>query len=251
MLRLGATQHAAKDAIVIRHVLFEGLGSLEAVLAARGISHRYLDAGIDDLGPAAKAELLIVLGGSLSAYQQESFPFLKREIAAIGEAIGRGAGVFGICLGAQLIAASLGARVYEGRQKEIGWAPVQLTEAGLASPLAVLGANRGQVLHWHKDVFDLPQGAVRLASSAVTPNQAFGLGERVLGVQFHPELQIANLERWLIAFSQSLRAAGIEPAALRRQAQRFGPGMERAGKALFNAWLDRLGAALTLRAAAP
>lgn len=230
-----------QNAVVIRHVQFEGLGSFESVLASRAIPYRYLDAGIDDLGPAAEADLLVVLGGTISAYQVSSFPFLKREIALIGDSVRRGTSVLGICLGAQLISASLGGQVYPGPQKEIGWSPLTLTEAGLASPLAVLRANHGKVLHWHGDVFDLPPGAVRLASTPITPNQAFSIGKKVLGLQFHPELQVSNLERWLIAFSQNLAAAGIDPKDLRAQGQKEGPAMERAGKALFNAWLDRLG----------
>ncbi|XSG83053.1 MAG: glutamine amidotransferase [Methyloligella sp. ZOD6] len=229
-----------QKAIAIRHVLFEGLGSLEAVLQARQIELQYLDAGIDDLGPAANADLLLILGGSISAYQHDEFPFLKREIAVIKRAMDRGVPTFGICLGAQLMSLGLGAKVYANRECEIGWAPIALTEEGKESALAVLGANGGQVLHWHKDVFDLPEGTTRLASTELTPNQAFSKGRRILGVQFHPELQVNNLERWLIATSQALRGAGIRPQSLRDQARTHGPGMERTGKALLNAWLDQL-----------
>ncbi len=229
-----------QKAVAIRHVLFEGLGALEAVLQERGIELHYLDAGIDDLQPAADADLVIILGGSISAYQFDHFPFLRPEVDVIRQAMDRGVPTFGICLGAQLMSLALGSKVYANTDREIGWGPLTLTEEGEQSVLAKLVENDHTVLHWHRDVFDLPEGATRLASTPMTPNQAFSKGKRLLGIQFHPELEVNNLERWLITTSQSLIGAGIPPQQLRDQAQAHGPGMEKAGRAMFGAWLDQL-----------
>lgn len=229
-----------QKAVAIRHVLFEGLGALEAVLQERGIELHYLDAGIDDLQPAADADLVIILGGSISAYQFDHFPFLRPEVDVIRQAMDRGVPTFGICLGAQLMSLALGSKVYANMEREIGWGPLTLTEEGEQSVLAKLVENDHTVLHWHRDVFDLPEGATRLASTPMTPNQAFSKGKRLLGIQFHPELEVNNLERWLITTSQSLIGAGIPPQQLRDQAQAHGPGMEKAGRAMFGAWLDQL-----------
>jgi GMP synthase (glutamine-hydrolysing) len=229
-----------QKAVAIRHVLFEGLGSLEAVLQERGIELHYLDAGVDDLSPAADADLVMILGGSISAYQFDHFPFLGPEVEVIRRTMDRGVPTFGICLGAQLMSLALGSKVYANTEREIGWGPLTLTEEGEGSVLAKLVENDHTVLHWHRDVFDLPEGATRLASTPLTANQAFSKGKRVMGIQFHPELEVNNLERWLITTSQSLIGAGIPPQQLRDQAQLHGPGMEKAGRAMFGAWLDQL-----------
>jgi GMP synthase (glutamine-hydrolysing) len=231
-----------RKAIAIRHVAFEDGGTLEDVLAERGIALSYLEAGVDDLAPAKDADLLIVLGGPIGIYEFDRYPFLKHELAMIEAALAQGTPVLGICLGAQAIAAALGARVYQGREKELGWAPVNLTEAGRRSPLAALAENQLQVLHWHGDTFDLPLGAVRLAETAITPNQAFAWAEKVLALQFHVELRFAAIERWLIGHTMELSGAGIDLAKLRAETKRLGSGLERSSARLFGDWLDRVAA---------
>jgi GMP synthase (glutamine-hydrolysing) len=150
----------SRTAAVIRHVAFEDLGIFREVLAARGYAVRYLEAGVDDLaGPLASADLAVVLGGPIGVYETERYPFLVTELRALERRLAAGRPTLGICLGAQLIAAALGARVYPGGKKEIGWAPVALTAAGRASPLAALEGR--PVLHWHGDTFDLPRASGR------------------------------------------------------------------------------------------
>ena len=144
----------------------------------------------------------------------------------------------GICLGAQLLAAALGARVYPGGRKEIGWGPLRLTQAGQASPLAALEGV--PVLHWHGDTFDLPDGCELLASTDVYERQAFSLGPNVLGLQCHPEADARRFERWLIGHAGELASAGIDVRALREQAQALGPGLERASNAVLRDWLAGL-----------
>jgi GMP synthase (glutamine-hydrolysing) len=231
-----------QNAVAIRHVAFEDAGSLEDVLAARGIAIRYLDAGVDDLALAKSADLLIVLGGPIGVYEVSRYPFLRQEFAAIEGALRRGVPVLGICLGAQAIAAVLGSRVYPGREKEIGFGLIGLTPEGRASPLNALSESKFWVLHWHGDTFDLPSGATRLAETAITPNQAFAYGPKVLALQFHVELPPRDMEKWLIGHTAELARAGIEPGTLRAENARHGPIVERAGMKMFNDWLDRVGA---------
>jgi len=170
---------------VLQHVAFEGLGSIEDWLAERGaiISHTrfYEDPSLPDL---ADIDLVIALGGPMSVNDEAELPWLVAEKHFVSEAIAAGKAVLGICLGAQLIASAEGARVYPGPQKEIGWFPIFAaeTQGGVFRFPAV-----ATVFHWHGETFDLPAGAVRLAGSAVNPNQAFQIGERVIGLQFHLE----------------------------------------------------------------
>ena len=228
-----------RNAIAIRHVAFEDAGILEDVLAARDIPFRYLDAGVDDLSAAKDADLLIVLGGPIGIYEVARYPFLKDEFAVIEKALNRHTPLIGICLGAQAIAAVLGARVYPGREKEIGFGLISLSREGRASPLAALGDNDFRVLHWHGDTFDLPVGTTRLAETAITPIQAFARGPKVLALQFLVEARARALERWLIGHTGELAAAGIDLTQLRADNARLGPGLERAGTKLFNDWLDQ------------
>jgi GMP synthase (glutamine-hydrolysing) len=230
-----------KNAVAIRHIAFEDAGIFEDVLAARGVSLRYLDAGVDDLAPAREADLLIVLGGPIGVYEFERYPFLRDEFAVIEQALKRKVALIGVCLGAQAIAAALGARVYKGRAKEIGWGLISLTAAGRDSPLAALAENKMRVLHWHSDTFDMPSGAKHLAETAITPNQAFSYGPKVLALQFHVEPRAKAMERWLIGHTSDLSSAGINLAQLRADTGTYGEGLQRAGTKLFNDWLDRVG----------
>lgn len=178
---------------VLQHVPFEGPGSMAAWLAARklevGCTRLY--AG-DPLPRARQIDALIALGGPMSVNDESRLAWLRPEKQLVRDAVARGIPVLGICLGAQLIASALGARVYPGAAKEIGWFPVQ----GL--PPAAPGARGFRfppeclAFHWHGETFDLPPGAVRLASSAACENQAFQLGQRVLALQFHLETTPAS-----------------------------------------------------------
>ncbi len=230
---------AAPTVAVIRHVAFEDLGIFQEVLAARGYAVRYLEAGVDDLaGPLAAADLAVVLGGPIGVYETERYPFLVAELGALERRLAAGRPTLGICLGAQLIAAALGARVYPGGRKEIGWAPIELTAAGRASPLAALeGAD---VLHWHGDTFDLPRDAELLASTELYARQAFSVGNHILALQFHAEADARRIEQWLIGHTCELTHAGIDVAALRQASRTQGEALRTAGSRLLNDWLDRL-----------
>jgi GMP synthase (glutamine-hydrolysing) len=224
------------NAIAIRHVSFEDAGTLEPVLKDRGIDLSYLEAGVDDLTPAKDTDLLVVLGGPIGIYEVDRYPFLTHELAVIEAAVKKGVPVIGICLGCQALAAALAARVYPGKQKELGWDEMTLTAEGKSSPLGAIEGVR--VLNWHGDTFDLPVGATRLASTAITPNQAFTYGSKVLALQFHVELPQRDMERWLIGHTLELSTSKVDLAKMRADTARFAPAANEASQRVFNDWLD-------------
>lgn len=229
---------------VFRHVAFEDPGLLEPVLAARGALINLIDVPLTDLDshdPLA-ADLLVVLGGPIGADDLDEFPFLGAEIALIERRLAAGAPVLGICLGAQLMARALGARVSPARRKEIGWAPIDLTEAGRAGCLGHLQDGRPMVLHWHGDNFELPQGAERLASTEHCPHQAFSVGRHGLALQFHIEVPPERLEQWFVGHVVEIGSArGVEISQLRADTREYGLPLARQAPLVFDAWLDQLG----------
>lgn len=170
----------------LQHVPFEGLGSIESWLRAKGYAitnTRFFESR--RLPNLDEFDLLIAMGGPMSVNDENAFPWLVQEKEFIRNAIQAGKSVLGICLGAQLIASAMGARVFQNRVKEIGWWPVQAIqptdESTFCFPPSV------DVFHWHGETFELPPGAVRLARSEGCENQAFQLGRSVIGLQFHLE----------------------------------------------------------------
>lgn len=231
-----------KQALAIRHVAFEDAGSFAVVLEQLGYELRYLEAGVDDLAAidAAVPDLLLILGGPIGAYEEELYPFLHEELRLIGQRLAAQRPIVGICLGAQLMARALGARVYPGNEgKEIGWARLQLTAPGEASPLRHLAPESTPVLHWHGDTFDLPAGAERLAGTLRYPNQAFAVGRHALALQFHPEVTAAGMERWFIGHACEIGAtAGVSVPQLRAETARWAAGLQRQGQAMLRDWLQ-------------
>jgi GMP synthase (glutamine-hydrolysing) len=224
-----------KTLVAIRHVPFEDLGLFQHPALEAGFNVTYRDAGVDSLDIAC--DLLVVMGGPISAYEEDKYPFLADELSLLEKRLGAGEPVLGVCLGAQLMARALGARVYAGNGKEIGWKPVTLSAAGLASPLAILeGAT---LLHWHGDTFDLPAGATLLASTDPYANQAFSHGDRALALQFHAEVDARCIEQWLIGHACELSHSGIDLATLRRGAAQHGADLTGRAAALFRAWATR------------
>jgi GMP synthase (glutamine-hydrolysing) len=225
--------------IAIRHVPFEDLDGFAAPLAARGYSIGYRDAPVDDLSApeVAAADLLVVLGGPIGAYEEALYPFLNRELTLIEKRLKEARPVLGICLGAQLMARALGARVYPGR-KELGWSSLDLTEAGQRSPLRFI-APATKVLHWHGDTFDMPAGATHLAATERTPHQAFSFGRHALALQFHIEATAAGLERWYVGHALEIATTSdVKLTNLRADAASAAPILAPQARAALDAWLD-------------
>jgi GMP synthase (glutamine-hydrolysing) len=228
------------SALAIRHVPFEDLGILAPVLADRGYSVRYLEAGVDTIDAATlgNADLVVILGGPIGVYETGRYPFLELELRAIAHRLRQDKPTLGICLGAQLMAATLGADVVSTGRAEIGYAPLTLTPQGQDSVLSAVASV--PVLHWHGDQFAIPEGAARLAETPGFPNQAFALGPRILGLQFHLEADSAQIERWLIGHACELSLRQIDPAVIREDARRFGPELERSARQAMEQWLDQI-----------
>ncbi|GGE43722.1 amidotransferase [Halopseudomonas oceani] len=187
----------------LQHAEFEGLGMIEHWLHSKGyeISCSRMYAG-DPLPALDEFDVLIIMGGPMSANDEAQLPWLHSEKAFIRAALTADKVILGICLGAQLIAASLGQAVYPNREREIGWFPVRGSTH--QNGAAFHFPPRLPVLHWHGETFDLPHGAVLLASSEVCRNQAFQLGRSVIGLQFHLEANRQLLDQFVTAEAASL-----------------------------------------------
>lgn len=232
-----------KTAIAITHVAFEDLGSLAEPLAGHEYRVRYRDAAVDDLAArdVRQAELVIVLGGPISAVDEAGYPFLRDELRLLQERLRKDKPTLGICLGAQLMVRALGARVYPAPRKELGWGRIRLADEGHRSCLRYLSPEVAPVLHWHGDTFDLPEGAVRLASSEVCENQAFSFGRRALGLQFHAEVTTNGLERWFIGHALEIATTeGVSVAQLRADTARWGDLLEANSQRCFEHWLHEI-----------
>ncbi|MCB5189938.1 glutamine amidotransferase [Methylobacillus arboreus] len=229
-----------KTAVTLRHIAFEDLDGIAPLLEQASYQTQYIDtpnATGTDLKQARDADLLVVLGGPIGVYQTDDYPFLQPVIDLTGERLRRGQPTLGICLGAQIMAHSLGAKVYAGEAgKEIGWSPLSLTAEGRQSVLAPIGEDHS-VLHWHGDTFDLPEGAVRLASSSLYANQAFAYGKHGLALQFHIEVTAAGLERWYVGHVGEL--GGFSIPELRKQGQAFAPQLAPRLERVIKQWLSQ------------
>lgn len=230
-----------KTLIALRHVPFEDLGVLEPLLIRKGYKIYYYDMGVHELWTLDpdNIDLLVMLGAPIGAYDEKAYPFLQQELELIQHRLVAQKPILGICLGAQLMARALGATVASMGHKEIGFAPLQLTEAGKASVLAELTPDV-HVLHWHGDQFDMPAGTESLATTNLCPHQAFALGDYALGLQFHLEVDTKRLEQWLIGHALELSLAGIDPNTIRTQSNQFKAILQHAAETVFGRWLDKL-----------
>ena len=182
----------------LQHVPFEGLGSMAEAFQRRGykITTSHLYAG-DTLPAVEDFDWLVVMGGPMGVHDEERYPWLTAEKTLIRSAIDAGKRILGVCLGAQLMAHVLGAAVTRNPCREIGWFPIHATEGARASPWGGVFADQPLVFHWHGDTVATPPGAVNLASSGACRHQAFALGTRVLGLQFHLETTEESAEALL------------------------------------------------------
>lgn len=185
--------------LVFQHVAHEILGTLDPLLRDAGFRIKYVnfERHPNTLPSLEGYNGLIVLGGPMNVDEVDDYPNLLTEVDLIQEAVAKNLPILGICLGSQLLAKALGAKVRKNSEKEIGWYEVYPTDKGKDDPLVSNFTNREQIFQWHGDTFDLPQGAELLASSPLCKNQAFRYKENVYGFQFHLEVDKPMIERWL------------------------------------------------------
>lgn len=193
-----------------QHVSFETPGTIIDWIESKGhsISYTRFFEENHSLPILAEIDTLLIMGGYMNVNEEEKFPWLVGEKRFIREAFDSGKKIIGICLGAQLIAASLGAKVYKGKEKEIGFFPISFTRKALGHPLFNHFKNPYPVFHWHGDTFDLPDWSLRIATTSVCENQAFLIGKNVLGMQFHPEMDESIIEDLMLNDAAELSEEG-------------------------------------------
>lgn len=230
-----------KTALVVRHVVFEGVAGYRDPIEAAGYEIDRIPActtdfaGLDVLTP----DLLVLMGGPMGVYEAGEHPWIGPEIAAVATRLAAGRPTLGVCLGSQIIAAALGARVYPGPVREVGFAPLTLTAAGRESPLRCVDGI--DVLHWHGDTFDLPACVTLLASTPGCSHQAFSRGPNLLALQFHAEMGLdPRFAEWVDEGLDYIAGAGTDVADLCADHDRLGPAAVGAGQAMIADWLRGL-----------
>jgi len=230
--------------LVLQHIACEPPGVFEDVLLERNVEIQRveLDEG-ERLPDWREFDAIVAMGGPMSVTDDDRLPWLRDEKRLIGEAVRAGTPFWGVCLGVQLLAASLGARVYPGPEPEVGLLPVELTDEAREDPVFAGAPAKLVTLQWHGDTFDLPDGAVPLARSPAYENQAFRF-DGAYGVQFHLEVSAEMAREWadVPEYVSSLeRTLGAEQApAFLASIEERAEEMRAAGRALFERWLERV-----------
>lgn len=230
--------------LVLQHIACEPPGVYEDVLRERGatIERLELDEG-DPLPERRDFDVVIAMGGPMSVNDEDAHPWLATEKRFLADVVHAGTPVWGVCLGVQLIASSLGGRVYQGPEPEVGLLPVELTPEAREDPVFSDLPDGLVTLQWHGDTFELPEGAVRLAGSTAYPNQAFRWGERAYGVQFHLEVSSAMVREWaeVPAYADALErvlGSGSLPRLV-AEFDRRADELRTHGRSIFARWLER------------
>jgi GMP synthase (glutamine-hydrolysing) len=223
---------------VLQHHPTENLGAIADALEEAALAWQYVR--IFDGMPVPKdmtgAGGLIVMGGPESVYQLDRYPYLRDEMRLIESALQQNKPFLGVCLGSQLLAATLGATVKRSEHREIGWYPVRLAEAAQNDRLMNGLPAEFVAAHWHGDVYDLPSGAMLLASSEKTPIQAFRFGDNAYGLLFHSEISRERLEKMVNEFGEDLKRVGVDADAYLRDAPKYLPELSRIGATLYSRW---------------
>ncbi|MGO8993736.1 MAG: type 1 glutamine amidotransferase [Polyangiaceae bacterium] len=226
--------------LVVQHVEGEGSAAIGETLRGRRIEERVVRVDRGDSVPVdlADARGLLVMGGPMGVYEADRFPHLRDEIRLIQRAVSVGVPVLGVCLGSQLVAAALGARVTRAAKREIGWRDVRLRDAARDDRLWKGSPPSFAPLHWHGDVFDLPGKAVSLASSKETEHQAFRFGDKTWGLLFHLEMRPADVETMATRFAEDLTAAGLRREDVVGTAEERTAALAPIVEKVFGAWAD-------------
>lgn len=231
-------RQSAATVTLLQHIDCETPGIISQCMQSADIDMRWIRTFESEPIPADMDGQagLIVMGGPMSVYDHEQFPFLLKEQRLIEAALKDDKPVLGVCLGSQLLAATLGAEVKSGTQKEIGWHPVALFEAAAADRLCSGLPPRFTGFHWHGDVFDLPNGSIALAASDLTPCQGFRYGSTAWGFLFHMEVTETIIKDLVREFRQELTAENIAAASIIQQIEDYLPNLQSLGKDVFNRW---------------
>lgn len=232
-----------KRALIIRHVPHEGVAAYRAPIEAAGYEVDRVDvadprfAALDLREP----DLLIMMGGPMGVYEQDQHPWIACQLRRLKTRLDADRPTLGVCFGAQMIAAALGAEVYAGATKEVGFHPVRLHSTALESPLRHL--TDVPILHWHGDTFTLPDNVELLASSHVYEHQAFRRGRNVLALQFHAEMgEDERFNAWIEEWPEAVVEAGGTESDLRRAHDQHGPAAVAAGRKMIAEWVEGLAA---------
>lgn len=191
--------------LILKNISSEGPGTIEDFLVRSGIPYVIADLASGEFPDASAYDTLVMMGGPMSVNESDRYPYIGREAELARTFMAQGRKVLGVCLGAQIMAKALGARVYPGTEKEVGWYDIELVDGGADDPRMKLLASDGKgtvgktfrVFHWHGETFDIPKGAVRLAQSPLYPNQAFRFGKNAYAFQFHIEVTEQMILEWL------------------------------------------------------
>jgi GMP synthase (glutamine-hydrolysing) len=225
----------SKPILILRHVPHESAGTVENALNNARLDFQYLD--LFDKYPTTidhqKFSGIIVLGGPMNVDEVKKHPFLEHEPQWIRQTVDAGTPLLGICLGSQLLAKAMGAKVYANGIKEIGWYPLELTPAALEDPLFAACNLHQTVFQWHGDTFDLPLGAVHMAQSPLCRNQAFRIGSKAYGLQFHIEMTAEMIEDWLtesVNCGELALLDYIDPNIIRQKTLHELPGLQALSK---------------------
>lgn len=231
--------------IVLRHTQAEGLGLLGNALRDFGVHHRVLDMPRGEQPPRDLRSVggIIVLGGPQAMYEVEKLTWLKRELDLVERAVTAGRPVLGICLGAQMIAQAIGAKVYPGEKREVGWAPVTITDDGRDDPLLVGVPDELNVFHMHGDTYELPPDATNLFTSKSYEQQAFSWGETVYGFQFHLEFTDAIIARITseTESQQYIMGAGVDPVQLNAESAAKVKALSDTAQQIFTRYFQQCG----------
>jgi GMP synthase (glutamine-hydrolysing) len=232
-----------EEVLVFQHDPFEDLGFFGEVLEKQGADYRVLHLFHGEMPEEEwkNVRALIVLGGPMGVEEEEGFPFLRWEKRIIRAAIDESVPVLGICLGAQLIATALGTPVFRGSVREIGWSPITITPHGQVDSLLGYLPEIATVFQWHGNGFELPPGAVRLASSAHYGTQAFRLGKTIYGLQFHLEVTPRMIERWIEERSEDLALVPhVLPEKILADTQSYAPALKYYGERFISEFVRRV-----------
>lgn len=230
-----------KRALIIRHVPREGLAGFREPIERAGYAIERIDVTDESFSEIdlREPDLLVMLGAPFGVYELERHPWIACQLRRLKMRLDVDLPTLGVCFGAQLIAAALGAHVHQGHAKEVGFHPITVHKPALEGPLRHLVGV--PLLHWHGDTFTLPEGVDHLASSDLFPHQAFRLGPNVLALQFHAEMgQDERFHDWVEHMHQDIIDAGKDRLTLLREHKQFGPAAATAGQAVIAEWLDGL-----------